>query len=114
MPARPSPTTRDPREIVPSPQRLHRSAMSTSGEPDAKKQRTEEAAPSAAGDSAAAAPSEPVAQYVCTATLAAHKRAVSSVKFSSDGKWMASSSADTTVRRARAARTAHRTPRARP
>ena len=89
--------------------------MSTSGEPDAKKQRTEEAAPSAAGDSAAAAaPSEPVAQYVCTATLAAHKRAVSSVKFSSDGKWMASSSADTTVRRARAARTAHRTPRARP
>ena len=88
--------------------------MSTSGEPDAKKQRTDDAAaPSAAGDSAAA-PSEPVAQYVCTATLAAHKRAVSSVKFSSDGKWMASSSADTTVRRARAARTAHRTPRARP
>ena len=85
--------------------------MSTSGEPDAKKQRTDDAAaPSAAGDSAAAAPSEPVAQYVCTATLAAHKRAVSSVKFSSDGKWMASSSADTTVRRARAARTAHRTP----
>ena len=76
--------------------------MSSSGEPDAKKQRTEEA------------PSAPVAQYVCTATLAAHKRAVSSVKFSSDGKWMASSSADTTVRRARAARTAHRTPRARP
>ena len=89
--------------------------MSTSGEPDAKKQRTEEApSASAAGDSAAAAPSAPVAQYVCTATLAAHKRAVSSVKFSSDGKWMASSSADTTVRRARAARTAHRTPRARP
>ena len=37
-------------------------------------------------------------EYACKHVLSQHKRAVSSVKFSPDGKWLASSSADATVR----------------
>ena len=44
------------------------------------------------------APQKEYRPYVCVQTLSAHKRAVSAVKFSPDGKWMASSSADMTVR----------------
>ena len=44
------------------------------------------------------APAAEVPSYECRQTLASHKRAVSSVKFSPDGLLLASSSADTTVR----------------
>ena len=44
------------------------------------------------------APAAEAPSYECRQTLASHKRAVSSVKFSPDGLLLASSSADTTVR----------------
>ena len=37
-------------------------------------------------------------RYACTQTLSGHKKAVTSVKISPDGKWLLSASADTTVR----------------
>ena len=40
----------------------------------------------------------PTVRYVCTNTLTGHKKAVSAVKISADGKWMLSTSADMTVR----------------
>ena len=61
-------------------------ALVTSAAPDAP-----------TGEAAAPAPaSEP--RYVCTSTLTGHKRAVACVKFSPDGSWLASSSADMTIR----------------
>ena len=47
-----------------------------------------------AAPSTHAAPS----RYVCTNTLTGHRRAVSCIKFSPDGQWLSSSSADMTIR----------------
>ena len=52
---------------------------------------------SATGETAADAPAIE-SRYVCINTLTGHKRAVSCVKFSPDGNWLASSSADMTIR----------------
>ena len=41
---------------------------------------------------------EPPPRYACRQTIQGHRRAVSSVKFSPDGKLLSSSSADMTVK----------------